>query len=54
MWTNYQNDLILEDHPVSGAAWPEEAQEVIRDAGIEASAGPVEYREHASGSAVNH
>ena len=54
MWTNYQNDLILEDHLVSGAAWPEEAQEVIRDAGIEASAGPVEFRENASGSAVNH
>ena len=35
MWTNYQNDLILEDHHVNGEDWPAEAQEVMRNAGLE-------------------
>ena len=35
MWTNYQNDLILNDHLVKGDAWPAEAQEIMKNAGIE-------------------
>jgi len=43
MWTNYQNDLILEDHLVTNGRWPEEATEVMKNAGIEPKAGPVAY-----------
>lgn len=43
MWTNYQNDQILDDHLITDGKWPEEAQQVMRNAGIEASAGPVAY-----------
>lgn len=35
-WNTYQNDLILDDHPVSGQDWPAEARRVIDQAGIEA------------------
>jgi hypothetical protein len=35
MWTNYQNDLILDDHLVHEQIWPANAEEVIRNAGIE-------------------
>ena len=35
MWTNYQNDLILNDHLVMGNAWPAEAQEIMKNAGVE-------------------
>lgn len=35
MWTNYQNDLILDDHLVRDNAWPAEAQEIMKNAGIE-------------------
>jgi predicted metallo-beta-lactamase superfamily hydrolase len=37
MWTNYQNDLILDDHLIKDNAWPAEAQEVMKNAGIEAN-----------------
>lgn len=43
MWTNYENNLILDDHPIKGGDWPAEATQVIDNAGIEPSAGPVEY-----------
>lgn len=43
MWTNYQNDLILDDHLITDGKWPAEAQQVMHDAGIESSAGVVEY-----------
>ncbi|NUQ30743.1 MAG: right-handed parallel beta-helix repeat-containing protein [Acidobacteriaceae bacterium] len=43
MWTNYQNDLILNDHLVTNGKWPEEAQGVMKNAGIEPEAGPVAY-----------
>ncbi|SEG02155.1 Right handed beta helix region [Bryocella elongata] len=36
MWTNYQNDLILDDHLVMGGQWPAEAQDVMKASGIEA------------------
>jgi hypothetical protein len=35
LWTNYQNDLILDDHLVLNNAWPVDAQQVMHDAGIE-------------------
>ncbi len=35
MWTNYQSDLVLEDHLVNGNDWPPEAQQVMKEAGIE-------------------
>ena len=35
MWTNYQNDLILDDHLVKDNAWPSEALEIMKSAGIE-------------------
>ncbi len=41
LWTNYQNDLILDDHLVVQANWPDEARQVMKDAGLEPSAGPV-------------
>ena len=43
MWTNYQNDLILDDHLVSGTTWPQEAQEVIRNAGISSTNDPTPH-----------
>jgi hypothetical protein len=42
LWTNYQNDLILDDHLVRNNDWPADARQVMQDAGIESSAGPVE------------
>ncbi|MGB6743822.1 MAG: right-handed parallel beta-helix repeat-containing protein [Terracidiphilus sp.] len=43
MWTNYENDLILDDHPVQSNNWPAEAVDVMKNAGIEPAAGAVEY-----------
>jgi hypothetical protein len=43
MWTNYQNDLILDDHLVTNGRWPEEATEIMKNAGIEPKVGPVAY-----------
>lgn len=43
MWTNYQNDLILDDHLVKNNDWPIEAKEIMKNSGIEPSAGPVAY-----------
>lgn len=34
-WNVYQNDLILDDHPVKGQAWPADAKAVMDAAGIE-------------------
>jgi Right handed beta helix region len=44
MWTNYENDLILDDHLVTGSDWPPDARQIMSDSGIEKSAEPVEYR----------
>ena len=49
MWTNYQNDLILDDHLVTDGRWPSEAQAIMRNAGIEPSAGQVEYGDAKAG-----
>ncbi len=45
LWTNYQNDLILDDHLVSDGNWPPEAVEIMKESGIEPSAGPVAYED---------
>ncbi len=45
MWTNYQNDLILDDHLVFANHWPAEAHSVMDDAGNEPAAGAVSYGE---------
>jgi hypothetical protein len=42
MWTNYQNDLILDDHLVQDGNWPAQARDIMGSAGIEASTGKVE------------
>lgn len=39
-WNAYQNDLILDDHPVEGAAWPAAAKAVMQAAGIEPGKEP--------------
>jgi len=51
MWTNYENDLILDDHLVKDNQWPDDARQIMDHAGIEPSAGPVEYGE-ATGNAT--
>ena len=38
LWTNYQNNLILDDHLITNGHWPSEAQEIMKNAGIESSA----------------
>jgi hypothetical protein len=43
MWTNYQNDLILEDHLITDGNWPADAREIMKNSGIEPKAGPVAY-----------
>jgi Right handed beta helix region len=43
LWDAYHNNRILEDHLVAGEDWPTCARAVMSRAGIEASAGPVEY-----------
>ena len=43
MWTNYQNNLIEDDHLVTDGKWPAEAQAIMHNAGIEPSAGAIEY-----------
>jgi hypothetical protein len=35
MWTDYQNDLILDDHLISDGKWPSEAQDVMKASGVE-------------------
>ncbi len=53
MWTNYQNDLILDDHLITDGKWPAEAQEIMKNAGIEPGAGPVAYGEAQPGAGEN-
>jgi hypothetical protein len=50
MWTNYENDLILNDHLVQDGKWPNEAKEIMKNSGIEPSAGPVEYEDAKPGA----
>ncbi|HMF53308.1 MAG TPA: right-handed parallel beta-helix repeat-containing protein [Edaphobacter sp.] len=35
LWTNYQNDLILDDHLITNNNWPAEAKEIMKNAGLE-------------------
>ena len=39
-WFVYQNDLILDDHPVAGDNWPAEARAVMQASGIEPGKEP--------------
>ena len=48
MWTNYENDRILDDHLVKDSDWPDEARQIMSHAGIEPSAGPVVWRREGS------
>lgn len=43
MWTNYENDLILDDHLVKNGQWPAEARKIMKEAGIESFERPVAY-----------
>jgi hypothetical protein len=43
MWTNYENDLILDDHLVTNGQWPPEAEKIMSESGIELFEGPVAY-----------
>jgi hypothetical protein len=59
LWTNYENDRILDDHLVKDSAWPDEATQIMSHAGIEPSAGPVESGDatgegHAGGNRSSH
>lgn len=40
MWTNYENDLILNDHLITGEQWPADAQAIMHNSGIEPSLAP--------------
>ena len=48
MWTNYENDLILNDHFIPDDKWPKVARQVIKSAGIEPSTDPETSREAGS------
>jgi hypothetical protein len=50
LWNNYQNNLILDDHLVTDGKWPAEAVEVMKNSGIEPSAGKVEYGDAKAGA----
>jgi hypothetical protein len=41
LWTNYQDNLILDDHLIVNGQWPAEAQEIMRNSGIESSFAPL-------------
>ena len=43
IWSAYQNGLILDDHLVTDGKWPDEAKQVMANAGIDPSVGPVEF-----------
>jgi hypothetical protein len=43
MWTNYQNDLILDDHRISNGQWPDEAKKIMDSSGIDPKAGTIAY-----------
>jgi hypothetical protein len=41
LWTNYQDNLILDDHLITNGQWPAEAQQIMKDSGIEPSFAPL-------------
>ena len=43
LWTNYQNNLILDDHLVVDGKWPTEAEEVKKNSGVESGAKVAVY-----------
>lgn len=40
MWTNYENDRILNDHLVTNEQWQADARQIMRDSGIEPTLAP--------------
>ena len=42
-WTAYLDNLIEDDHPVDGAAWPDEARRIMDAAGIDPAAKLPDY-----------
>jgi uncharacterized protein YndB with AHSA1/START domain len=44
LWTNYEDDMILQDHLVKDDAWPVEARTIMQNAGVEPAAGDVSYQ----------
>ncbi len=43
IWSAYQEDLIVDDHLITDGKWPDEAKQVMANAGIMPEAGPVEF-----------
>jgi hypothetical protein len=41
LWTNYQDNLILDDHLITNGQWPAEAQQIMKNSGIEPSFAPL-------------
>jgi hypothetical protein len=41
LWTNYQDNLILDDHLITNGQWPAEAQQIMKDSGIEPNFAPL-------------
>ncbi|GGG84493.1 right-handed parallel beta-helix repeat-containing protein [Edaphobacter dinghuensis] len=41
LWTNYQDNLIVDDHLITDGKWPADAQEVMKNAGIEPEFAPI-------------
>lgn len=41
LWTNYQDNLILDDHLITNGQWPADAQQVMKDSGIEPRFAPL-------------
>ena len=43
IWSAYQEDLIVDDYLVTNGQWPDEAKQVMANAGLMPEAGPVEF-----------
>ncbi|HTV10080.1 MAG TPA: DUF1565 domain-containing protein [Candidatus Aquilonibacter sp.] len=41
LWTNYQDNLILDDHLITDGQWPVDAQKIMKDSGIEPTFAPL-------------
>lgn len=54
MWTNYENDLILNDHLVHDEDWPAEARDIMNNAGIEPSPNVVKHGDAKPGKSSQH
>ncbi len=43
IWTTYQQNLIVDDHLVGDGKWPDEARQVIANAGLAPDAGLIQF-----------